>query len=78
MPPREHLVDAAYISSALLVSSREEQDIILRGPTRPSQGWHTQVEGACGPEQCVVDWDQQPVRYPQGHRSTAWWEHGGG
>ena len=27
MPPREHLVDAAYISSALLVSSREEQDI---------------------------------------------------
>src|SRR5262249_15614318 len=39
VPPREHLVDAAYISAALLVSSREEQDIILRGPTRPRQGW---------------------------------------
>ena len=58
IPPREHLVDAAYISSELLVSSREEQDIILRGPTRPSQGWQTQVEGAYGPEQFVVDWDQ--------------------
>src|SRR5215470_6442054 len=78
VPPREHLVDAAYISSALLVSSREEQDIILRGPTRPSQGWQTQVEGAYGPEQFVVDWDQQQVRCPQGHLSTAWWEHGGG
>src|SRR5262249_60387360 len=55
VPPREHLVDAAYISAALLVSSREEQDIILRGPTRPSQGWQTQVEGAYGPEQFVVD-----------------------
>src|SRR5215470_17390557 len=78
VPPREHLVDAAYISAALLVSSREEQDIILRGPARPSQGWQTQVEGAYGPEQFVVDWDQHQVRCPQGHLSTAWWEHGGG
>jgi transposase len=78
VPPHEHLVDAAYISAELLVSSREEQDIILRGPTRPSQGWQTQVEGAYGPEQFVVDWDQQQVRCPQGHLSTAWWEHGGG
>jgi transposase len=78
VPPREHLVDAAYISSELLVSSREEQDIILRGPTRPSQGWQTQVEGAYGPEQFVVDWDHHQVRCPQGHLATAWWEHGGG
>src|SRR5437879_10830916 len=73
VPPREHLVDAAYISSELLVRSRDEQDIILRGPTRPSQGWQAQVEGAYGPEQFVVDWDQQQVRCPQGHLSTAWW-----
>src|SRR5215471_10715719 len=31
IPPREPLVEAASISAALLVSSREEQDIILRG-----------------------------------------------
>ena len=76
--PREHLVDAAYISSALLVHSRDEQGIILRGPTRPSQGWQTQVEGAYTLEQFEVDWDQQQVRCPQGHLSSAWWEHGGG
>jgi len=78
IPPRDHFVDAAYISSALLVHSRDEQGIALRGPTRPSQGWQTQVEGAYTLEQCAVDWDQQQVRCPQGHLSSAWWEHGGG
>ena len=33
VPPHEHLVDAAYISSEILVHSRDEQGIILRGPT---------------------------------------------
>jgi transposase len=78
VPPQEHLVDAAYISSELLVHSRDEQGIALRGPTRPSQGWQTQVEGAYTLEQFEVDWDQQQVRCPQGHMSVAWWEHGGG
>src|SRR5262245_32989448 len=35
LPPREHFVDAAYISAELLVHSRAEQGITLRGPTRP-------------------------------------------
>jgi transposase len=78
VPPQEHFVDAAYISSELLVSSREAQDIILRGPTRPSQGWQTQVEGAYTLERFEVDWHRQHVRCPQGHLSVAWWEHGGG
>jgi transposase len=78
VPPDEHLVDAAYISSELLVHSRDAQGITLRGPTRPSQGWQTQVAGAYTVEQFAVDWDQQQVRCPQGHLSVAWWEHGGG
>jgi transposase len=78
VPPQEHLVDAASISSELLVHSRDEQGIALRGPTRPSQGWQTPVEGAYTREQFEVDWDQQQVRCPQGHLSVAWWEHGGG
>jgi transposase len=78
VPPDEHLVDAASISSELLVHSRDAQGITLRGPTRPSQGWQTQVAGAYTVEQFAVDWDQQQVRCPQGHLSVAWWEHGGG
>jgi transposase len=78
LSPQEHLVDAAYISSELLVQSRDDQGILLRGPTRPSQGWQTQVEGAYTLDQFAIDWDQQQVRCPQGHLSVAWWEHGGG
>jgi len=75
LPPREHFVDAAYISADLLVHSRDEQDITLRGPTRPSQGWQMQVAGAYTFEQFTVDWEQQQVYCPQGKRSGSWQEH---
>ena len=75
-PPREHLVDAAYISAALLVESQDQQGITLRGPARPTQGWQAQVEGAYTIEQFEVDWAQQRVRCPQGKWSVAWWDQG--
>src|SRR4029453_13625138 len=76
LPPSEHLVDAAYISAELLVESRDQHGIILRGPTRPSPGWQAQVEGGYTVDQFEVDWAQQRVRCPQGNWSTAWWDHG--
>src|SRR5712664_1867278 len=78
IPPRDHCVDAAYISSELLVASRDDQGIALRGPTRPSQGWQTQIEGAYTIDQFIIDFDKKQVRCPQGNVSAAWWEHGGG
>jgi transposase len=78
LAPGEHLVDAAYVSSELLVHSRDDQGIILRGPTRPSQGWQMQVQGAYTIEQFEIDFDKKQVRCPQGNMSAAWWEHGGG
>jgi transposase len=76
LPPREHLVDAAYISAELLVESQDQQGIILRGPTRPTQGWQAQVDGGYTVEQFEVDWAQQRVRCPQGKWSVAWWDQG--
>src|SRR5438309_5065996 len=78
MPCSSRLWTSNSELSELLVHSRDEQGIILRGPTRPSQGWQTQVDGAYTIDQFAVDWDQQQVRCPQGHLSVAWWEHGGG
>jgi len=75
LPPREHFVDAAYISAELLVQSRDEQDITLRGPTRPSQGWQMQVAGAYTPDQFAVDWERQQVRCPQGKEAARWQEY---
>jgi transposase len=76
LAPAEHLVDAAYISAALLVQSQDEYGITLRGPTRPSPGWQAQVEGAYTIEHFEVDWAHQRVRCPQDKWSAAWWEHG--
>src|SRR5215468_8270950 len=55
--PGEHLVDAASVSSEFLVHSRDDQGIIVRGPTRPSQGWQMQVQGAYTIEQFDIDFD---------------------
>ena len=64
--PQEHLVDAAYVSSELLVQSRDDQGILLRGPTRPSQGWQTQVDGAYTLDQFAVDWGPAARALPPG------------
>ena len=77
LPPREHFVDAASISADLLVHSRDEQGITLRGPTRPSPGWQMQVAGAYTFEQFTVDWERQQVRCPQGKTSVSWAERVG-
>jgi transposase len=77
LPPREHLVDAAYISAELLVTSREDYGIALRGPTRPDVSWQAQGEGAYSLDQFAIDWDGQHVRCPQGKESVSWTERVG-
>ena len=74
LPPQEHLVDAAYISAELLVKSHEDHGITLRGPTRPTQGWQTQVDGAYTIDQFAVDWDRQEAHCPQGKQAVSWTE----
>jgi transposase len=72
LAPAEHLVDAAYVDAALLVSSRAEHGIDLLGPTRPHARWHTKVDGADDIDQFEIDWDHKQVRCPQGKWASAW------
>ena len=72
--PSDHLVDAAYIAAALLVSSHDEQGITLRGPARPNPNWQAKVEGAYTLADFVVDWERQQVHCPQGKTATSWAE----
>jgi transposase len=74
VPPRAPLVDAAYTSAELLVDSRDDHGITLRGPMRPSQGWQRQVAGADTIAQCTVDWERQQVSCPQGKWAARWHE----
>src|SRR5215475_1995376 len=75
LAPQEHFVDAAYMSANLLVASRDDHDITLRGPTRPSQGWQAHTDGAYALHQFTVDWEQRQAHCPQGKVSTVWREY---
>ncbi len=72
LAPKEHLVDAAYVDAALLVSSRQDHGIDVIGPTRPNVSWQTQVEGAYSMEQFTIDWEHEQVICPQGKVSSTW------
>jgi transposase len=72
LPPREHLVDSAYIGAELLVSSRDEQGIAVIGPPRPDPSWQAKVEGAYSIAQFAIDWDHQQMQCPQGKVSVGW------
>jgi len=75
LAPQEHFVDAAYMSADVLVASRDDHGITLRGPTRPSQGWQAHTEGAYTLHQFTVDWEQRQAHCPQGKVSTVWREY---
>jgi transposase len=74
LAPTEHLVDGAYIDAELLLTSQQAHGIMLRGPTRPIQGWQTHVEGAYTVEHFTVDWQHQTVVCPQGTTAHSWHE----
>ena len=74
LPPREHIVDAAYMGAELLVTSAQERHITLVGPPRPKAGWQNKVAGAYGYDQFTVDWERQQVQCPQGKWSRPWRE----
>lgn len=75
LAPRDHFVDGASISADVLVASRDEHGITLRGPTRPIQGWQAHTDGAYDLSQFTVDWEQQQAQCPQGKISTVWREY---
>jgi transposase len=74
LPPKDHIVDAAYIDAHLLIQSRQDQAIALVGPPRTNPSWQAKLEGGYDLDQFSVDWERQQVRCPQGKLSSAWSE----
>jgi transposase len=72
LPPREHLVDAGYVSAELLVRSRVHYGIEVVGPARVNPMWQTKVEGAYMGERFKIDWEQRVAHCPQGVASVVW------
>jgi hypothetical protein len=69
--PSEHFADGAYLSAALLVRSRREYGVRLRGPTKPTDGWQRHG-GGLTVDAFRVDWRRREVTCPAGQTSSTW------
>ncbi len=74
--PDKHLMDMAYMSSDVLVSS-QKLDVDLVGPVRPDTSWQAQTEGAFDITCFEIDWDKKRVMCPMGN-FTSYWREGRG
>jgi len=72
--PDEHVVDTAYVSSANLVSSQQDQ-VDLLGPVNPDTSWQALAGEGFDSTNFVIDWDTQTVRCPSGQTNAGWLDH---
>ncbi len=70
--PSEHLVDAAYGSAQVLVTSQTDYGIDVICPVPPDTSWQAQDEQAFGVTDFSVDWENQTVVCPNGRRNSQW------
>lgn len=73
--PKQHLVDAGYVSAKRILESRDRHAIDLVGPVHVDPSWQARTPGAFDVSQFAVDWDHHVVTCPQGEHSVAW-HHG--
>ena len=71
LPPSEHFVDSAYVSSEHLVNAKEQQ-IEMVGPTRQNASWQSKLKGAYDETQFDINWATETVTCPEGKVSNSW------
>ena len=72
LPPAEHLVDAANVTTEILVHARREYGTAVIGPRRPKPSWQANTPGAQTADDFNVDWENRCALCPQGKRSVSW------
>ncbi len=70
--PHEHLVDAGYVDSALVLTSRQRYGVELVGPMRPNASWQAKTAGGYSLDQFAINWKTKRVTCPQGKKSKSW------
>ena len=70
--PSVHLVDTGYVYAQWLISSRQEYEVDLLGPTRSNYHWQTQAAAGFAASDFALDWQRQEATCPQGHTSSCW------
>ena len=77
LKPKQHYVDAAYLSADLLVSTAQEQAIELIGPVTKLQNvsWQAKEQTGYDTAQFQIDWDAKQATCPQGQTSVKWYDN---
>jgi transposase len=70
--PGEHLLDAGYVDTALLLSSQAEHGVALVGPVRTDHSWQAKAGQGFDAASFVIDWEAQRVECPRGATSADW------
>ena len=72
VPPGEHLVDAGYVSSRVLVNSQQRFGIEVLGPVSLDTQWQARTPSGIDASQFALDWEHQQATCPQGKTSSSW------
>jgi len=72
MLPSEHLADGAYLSSDVLVESRDRHEVQMVGPMRLDKSWQALDPDAFGLSQFEIDWEAETATCPMGQESYKW------
>ena len=74
LKPKQHYVDAAYLSADLLVSTAQQEAIEMIGPVTKLQNvsWQAKEQTGYDTAHFQIDWATQQATCPQGQTSVKW------
>ena len=70
--PATHIVDTGFLDAQLLVTSRQDHDVDLLGPTRLDYHWQARERNGFAAEHFRIDWARREATCPEGHTSASW------
>ena len=70
--PDKHIVDTGYLDAELLVTTDEQYQVDLFGPTRINLRWHEKAGEGFAADDFTVDWQNHSVTCPEGKSSASW------
>jgi transposase len=70
--PAEHLLDAGYVDTELIVLVTQDFGVELVGPVSPDRSWQAKAGQGFDMACFTIDWQRQSVKCPQGQRSARW------
>lgn len=70
--PSKHIVDTGYLDAELLVTTQDQHQVDLLGPTRANYRWQAQDGRGFAAMDFIVDWQNQALTCPKGKTSASW------